>query len=140
MIKLAAAAVGLSVIAAVLATAFTTYRSTPEPAKAAAAEPQKAARIIPLYHKIEERAPMDPVVVAMTDISKAPIVPKVEPVVSDNKTFPNMAKPEPEPELQLPTRRHYGHGDRERVAEADLCARHGLRRVETHNGKSWRCK
>jgi hypothetical protein len=129
MIKLAAAAVGLSVIAAGLATAFTSWPK-PDP-KVAPDEPVavKTARIIPIYRKIEERAPTDPVVVAVTEAAKTPIAPKVEP--------PLLPKPEPEPELQLPTRRHYGHRE---LTEVDRCAKHGLHRVETHNGKSWRCR
>jgi hypothetical protein len=137
--KLAGALALAGILAALLIAGL-----MPAPPKAEVAKPAepviaKGVRIVPIYRKIEERAPMEPAPAAVTTVEKAPplrAVPK-----ADTPLLPVQearAKPEPEPELELPTRRHYGSG--RHFAEADICARHGMHKVLTHNGKGWRCR
>lgn len=45
---------------------------------------------------------------------------------------PPIAEPEPEPIAR--------HWHEPRHHGSDVCERHGMRRVETKNGKSWRCR
>jgi hypothetical protein len=76
-------------------------------------------RVIPIY-----RDPPPPV--------SAPVVPPV-PAPAPAPKPPIAAATEPElVEPERPIRRHWH--------DSDICVRHGLHRVETRNGRSWRCR
>jgi type IV secretory pathway VirB10-like protein len=130
--------VAVAVIVAALGAAAAVSLSRPKAeAVKVAVEPaiSKGVRVVPIYKKIEDRAPMEAPTPAETTIDKTP----AHAAAKADTPLPPMqqAKVEPEPEIELPTRRHYGeHGAEVR----DVCTRHGLRKVMTHNGRGWRCR
>ena len=121
------------IVAALLAAAAVTPRPPRAEAKLAAGdavldEPAKAVRVVPIYRKIEARAPIEPEPVAVpTEIAlksdaAAPTPPAQEEEHASNR--------EPAPEV-----RH-----RHQHAAEDICARHHLHKVITNNGRGWRCR
>ena len=65
----------------------------------------------------------------MIDVSRE--TPFSNPVKTERITVP-MPRPAPSPEEQL--------AKMTPVKVADICKRHGKRRVETNGGRSWRCR
>jgi hypothetical protein len=93
-----------------------------KPQEAKTAAPKEDVRVVPIYRKIEDRAPTEPE--PETVIQKSPSA------VAQKTDSP---LPEPPPVVSAPAP----------VAASDagtaLCARYGLHKVITQGGKSWRC-
>ena len=130
---------GIAMVA-VIAVALPTMALWPKtPARTAVVETAVGKadkiRVIPIYRKIEERAPVAPA--AASSISAT--MPSSGPAEPAHALFPEKARvataePEPPPAAASASR------PRRRSVEADLCTRHGLHKVITHGGKSWRCR
>jgi hypothetical protein len=114
---------GAIIMASIIAVGLALKTGKPRPEPIAAAVSEKGPRIIPLYHKVVERAPMDEPIAAVTTMEKAPRQEPVRLAEAASETIP------------LP---------RERIIEGnplatDICTRHGMRKVYRDNGRSWRC-
>jgi len=116
------------VIAAAVSAGITLKINYPaRPVAVATPIVEKASRIIPLYHKTEERAPQEAPITAVTIVQETP-----------RKTPIRVAEAIPESEpvpLPLP-RARIAQGNP--LTASDVCARHGLHKVV--RGKGWRCR
>ena len=93
-------------------------------------EPKSQSRVEPLKKADREPFSTEPVRVVSLSIEPTPKHPDIE-------VMPPVSMPPIVKTMKLvhqdedqPVRRHGG----------DICSRHGLRRVETHGGRSWRCR
>jgi hypothetical protein len=130
IVCIVAALIGSGLVTAFMRPAKVVAAATP----AAELPSAEGVRIVPIYRKIEEQAPQEPVPVAVTAIDKppsAPVIPKAK-----NDTTLALAEPQADEPDQLASRhRHIAQNDGD-----DICVRHHLHKVFTNNGKSWRCK
>jgi hypothetical protein len=92
-----------------------------------AAPKVEAAQVIaPVLPRIAAVVPVD----APAPVEPAP--PKIVKTTIEVVAPPPAAEPAPEP---APAIEH-----RDRVADLDICARHGLHKIITRNGRGWRCR
>lgn len=87
-------------------------------------------RVIPLPTKNQDRALMQPD--APPAEEPMPVHPPPKPI--ERMPAPVAEEPAPEPEPDAPARRRY------RSSGGDICVRHGMHKVVTHGGRSWRCR
>jgi len=130
IVCIVAALVGSGLVSAFMRPAKVVAAATP----AAELPSAKGVRIVPIYRKIEEQAPQEPVPVAAAAIDKAPSA-QVIPKAKNDKTLA-LAEPQADEPDSLASRHpHIAQNDHD-----DICVRHHLHKVFTNNGKSWRCK
>jgi outer membrane biosynthesis protein TonB len=84
----------------------------------------------PPQARVERPEPPPPVVKVVRTVQYLPPTPVAAPPVQIAEVVP-LPPPKPVIEEPLPP---------PRTVRRDLCARHGLRKVETRGGKSWRCR
>jgi len=134
IVCIVAALIGSGLVTAFMRPAKVVAAATP----VAELPSAKGVRIVPIYRKIEEQAPQEPVPVAVTAIDKTlspPVIPKAK---NDNTLALAEALAEPradEPDPLASRQPHIAQNDGD-----DICVRHHLHKVFTNNGKSWRCK
>ena len=130
IVCIVAALIGSGLVTAFMRPAKVVAAATP----AAELPSAKGVRIVPIYRKIEEQAPQEPVPVAVTAIDETPS-PPVIPKAKNDKTLA-LAEPQADEPDPLASRHpHIAQND-----DDDICVRHHLHKVFTNNGKSWRCK
>jgi hypothetical protein len=130
IVCIVAALIGSGLVTAFMRPAKVVAAATP----AAELPSAKDVRIVPIYRKIEEQAPQEPVPVAVTAIDKTPSPPVILKAKNDNTLA--LAEPqadEPDPLASRQPHIAQNEGD-------DICVRHHLHKVFTNSGKSWRCK
>jgi len=130
IVCIVAALIGGGLVTAFMRSAKVVAAATP----AAELPSAKGVRIVPIYRKIEEQAPQEPVPVAVTAVDKTPPAPVI-PKAKNDKTLAPAEPQADEPDPLAPRHPHIAQND-----DDDICVRHHLHKVFTNNGKSWRCK
>jgi hypothetical protein len=130
--KLAAVSWGLT-CAGMIAAIITHQTGNNAPLPAAASPPPPlvvAVRTIPMFPELafDDRWRVPPEPQAATSPAD----------VADQRSVQRQPKhePEPAPRKERRVERHRHHA----VSHSNVCTRHGMHKVITHHGKSWRCR
>jgi hypothetical protein len=116
---------GAVALAGLIAALIVNNSAPPAPPKV------EAAKVIaPVLPRIAAVVPVDKPIAAPAPVDQPP--PKIVKTTVEVVAPPPAAEPEPAPVIE--------HPHRDRVADLDICARHGLHKIITRNGRGWRCR
>ena len=95
-----------------------------------------AVRTIPMFPEL-----------AFDDRWRVPAAPQTEPQAAtpqadaaDQRPVQRRSDPDPEPEPEPRKVRHVHHHHHHAESRGNVCTRHGMHKVITRGGKSWRCR